>query len=59
MSTPWDALHRAYFNGCALWTYLATRFLLVMDGVTVEETEPWQDGSELWRVIGAYFPKSA
>ena len=21
MSTPWDALHRAYFNGEALWTY--------------------------------------
>jgi hypothetical protein len=20
MSTPWDALHRAYFNGEALWT---------------------------------------
>jgi hypothetical protein len=20
MSTPWDALHRAYFNGYALWT---------------------------------------
>jgi hypothetical protein len=25
MSTPWDALHRAYFNGEALWTYLTTR----------------------------------
>jgi hypothetical protein len=22
MSTPWDELHRAYFNGEALWTYL-------------------------------------
>jgi len=22
MSTPWDALHRAYFNGYAMWTYL-------------------------------------
>ena len=32
MSTPWAALHRAYFNGYALWTYLTTPFLLAMDG---------------------------
>jgi hypothetical protein len=24
MNTPWDPLHRAYFNGEALWTYLDT-----------------------------------
>ena len=24
MNTPWDPLHRAYFNGEALWTYLTT-----------------------------------
>jgi hypothetical protein len=47
MSTPLDALHRAYFNGYALWTYLTTPFLLAMDGVQAEETEPWQEGSEL------------
>ena len=46
MSTPWDALHRAYFNGEALWTYLTTPFLLAMDGVRVEETEPWREGAE-------------
>ena len=40
MNPPWEALHRAYFNGCALWTYLTTPFLLAMDGVLVEETEP-------------------
>jgi hypothetical protein len=28
MSTPWDPLHRAYFSGEALWTYLTTPFLL-------------------------------
>ena len=33
MNTPWDPLHRAYFNGEALWTYLTTPFLLAMDGV--------------------------
>jgi hypothetical protein len=58
MSTPWDALHRAYFNGYALWTYLTTPFLLAMDGVRVEETEAWREGKETWRVLRAYFPGS-
>ena len=58
MNTPWDALHRAYFNGEALWTYFTTPFLLAMDGVSVEETEPWHEGSEVWRVLRAYFPGS-
>jgi hypothetical protein len=58
MSTPWDALHRGYFNGYALRTYLTTFFLLAMDGVRVQEIEPWQEASELWRVMRAYFPGS-
>ena len=58
MSTPWDALHRAYFNGEAMWTYLNTPFLLAMEGVCVEETEPWREGAETWRVLRAYFPGS-
>ena len=58
MTTPWDALHRAYFNGYAMWTYLTTPFLLTMDGVRVEETEPWPEGEETWRVLRAYFPGS-
>ena len=58
MSTPWDALHRAYFNGYALWTYLTTPFLLAMNGVRVEETEVWREGTETWRVLRAYFPGS-
>src|SRR6478736_6905034 len=37
MSTPWDPLHRAYFNGEALWTYLMTPFLLASTGVCVDE----------------------
>src|SRR5215469_12727376 len=47
MNTPWDPLHRAYFNGEALWTYLTTPFLLAMDGVRVEETEPWRQVRKL------------
>jgi hypothetical protein len=58
MSTPWDPLHRAYFNGEALWTYLTTPFVLAMGGVRVEEVEPWIDGSETWRCLRAYFPGS-
>jgi hypothetical protein len=26
-----------------------------MEGVRVEETEPWQEGAEIWRVLRAYF----
>jgi hypothetical protein len=58
MNTPWDSLQRAYFNGYALWTYLTTPFLLAFDGVRVEETEPWRQGGETWRVLRAYFPGS-
>jgi hypothetical protein len=58
MNTPWDALQRAYFNGEALWTYLTTPFLLAIPGVSVEETDPWKEGTETWRVLRAYFPGS-
>src|SRR6202035_5977686 len=33
MHTPLDPLHRAYFNGEAMWTYFTTPFLLAMDGM--------------------------
>ena len=58
MTTPWDPLHRAYFNGYALWTYLTTPFLLTMDGVRVTEGQPWTEGTETWRVLRARFPAS-
>jgi hypothetical protein len=58
MNTPWDPLQRAYFNGEALWTYFTTPFLLAMNGVRVEEVEPWLEGLETWRVLRAYFPGS-
>jgi hypothetical protein len=58
LSTAWDPLHRAYFNGYAMWTYLTTPFLLAMDGVRIEETDPWREGTETWRVLRAYFPGS-
>jgi hypothetical protein len=58
VTTLWDALHRAYFNGYAMWTYLTTPFVLAMDGVRVEEIEPWREGAETWRVLRAQFPGS-
>jgi hypothetical protein len=58
MTTPWDALHRAYFNGYAMWTYLTTPFLLTMDGVQVTEERPWTEHDETWRVLRARFPAS-
>jgi hypothetical protein len=58
MHTAWDPLLRAYFDGEALWTYLTTPFLLAVDGVEVEETEPWREGAETWLVLRAYFPGS-
>ena len=58
VSTPWDPLHRAYFNGYALWTYLTTPLLLTMDGVRIEETDPWREGPEPCRVLRAHFPDS-
>jgi hypothetical protein len=56
MRTHWDPLHRAYFNGYALWTYLTTPFLLAMDGFKVEEIPAWHEGTEIWRGLRASFP---
>jgi hypothetical protein len=57
-TTAWDPLHRAYFNGYALWTYLSSPFLLAMDGVEISEIEPWTEAGETWRVLKARFPQS-
>jgi hypothetical protein len=29
-----------------------------MEGVRVDEAEPWREGAEIWRVLRAYFPGS-
>ena len=57
MNTPWDPLHRAYFNGYALWTYLTTPFLMAMPGFEVSEIEPIKEGTEQWRGLRVKFPK--
>ena len=47
----WDELHRAYFNGEALWTYLTAPFLLARDDVRVEEVEPWENRKNIIRKL--------
>lgn len=54
-TTPWDPLHRAYFNGTSLWTYLTTPFLLASPQVSVEEISAWEEGDEVWRGLRATF----
>ena len=56
MNTPWDPLHRAYFNGYALWTYLTTPFFMAAPGFEVREIEPWDEGEELWRGLRVRCP---
>jgi len=56
LTTVWDPLHLAYFNGYARWTYLNTPFLLALPSVAVTEIEPWKEGAETWRGLRAEFP---
>lgn len=54
--TPWDPLHRAYFNGYALWLYFTTPFVLAHEGVKITERDPYGAGTERWTVLRAEFP---
>jgi len=56
LTTPWDLMHVAYFNGYARWTYLTTPFFMAMPGFRVTEIEPWKEGAEVWRGLGVRFP---
>lgn len=58
LTTPWDALHRASFNGLSLWTYLTTPFILAMPGVEITEIASFTEGKESWRRLRAQFPPS-
>lgn len=57
LATPWDPLHRAYFNGYAMWTYLTTPFLLALPGVSVSEIAPVEHNGEHWAGLEAHFPE--
>jgi hypothetical protein len=57
LDTPWDPLHRAYFNGYALWIYLTTPFFMAMPGMQVTEIAPWVEGHEKWQGLRVRFPE--
>ena len=56
LETVWDSLHRAYFNGYTIWTYLTTPFFMAMTGVETTEIAPWREEGETWRGLRAHFP---
>ena len=56
LTTPWDPLQRAYFNGYALWTYLTTPLLMTLPDFTVNEIDPIEDHGERWYGLQAQFP---
>lgn len=56
LTTPWDPLHRAYFNGYALWAYLTSPFLLTLPGVSVSDIVPLEENGEVWSGLRADFP---
>ena len=56
LTTPWDPLHRAYFNGYALWTYLTTPFVLAEPGFLFAELPALSEEGEIWRGLRAIFP---
>jgi hypothetical protein len=56
IETPWDDLHVAYFDSCALWTYLTIPFLYTYPGFVTEELPLWQEDGEIWRPLRATFP---
>ena len=56
LTTAWDIIQVAYFNGYARWTYLTTPFFMAMPGFEVTEIEPWKEGSEIWRGLRVRFP---
>jgi hypothetical protein len=58
LTTPWDPLQRAYFNGYALWTYLTTPFFMALPGFAVSEIDPVNDNGERWSGLQAHFPGS-
>lgn len=57
LATPWDPLHRAYFNGYAMWTYMTTPFVFVEPGYEITEIAPVQHNNEDWRGLRVNFPK--
>lgn len=56
IDTAWDPLHRAYFSGYALWTYLTAPFVLAEPDFEIAEIGTLTADGEIWRGLRAAFP---
>ena len=56
--TPWDPLHRAYFNGYALWCYLTMPFHFALPGLKFKLLSPWFESGEVWHQLRVLYPES-
>jgi hypothetical protein len=56
LTTAWDPLQRAYFNGYAVWSYLTTPFFMTLPGFTATEIDPIEDHGERWFGLQVHFP---
>ncbi|AKN16554.1 hypothetical protein MHAE_10763 [Mycobacterium haemophilum DSM 44634] len=52
----WDAMDSVYFAGYAMWGYLTVPYLLMREGVQVDEGQAWKEGAETWRRLNVSFP---
>jgi hypothetical protein len=54
----WDNLDAMYFAGYALWNYLTTPFMLLQQGMQIDEIGKWQEGNEEWHRLRVLFPET-
>jgi len=57
LDTPWDPLHRAYFNGYTQWIYLNAPFVLADDDVETREIDSITENGEVWRSLRVKLPQ--
>lgn len=53
----WGPLEELYFNGYALWQYLAAPFAFAWPDFAVSELAPWEENGERWRRLAVRFPR--
>ena len=53
----WDRLDILYFATYAIWTYISTPFVFVLEDYQVRELDPWEEDGERFRRLAVTFPK--
>jgi hypothetical protein len=56
--TPWNGPQLVYFAGYSLWMYVTLPFSFLLEGVTVEDAEPWIEDGETWSALKVTYPAS-